>query len=197
MAKHIGFDADQDCSKITKLAASKKVEFVGRYLKNLKKAEVVALSAAGLSIVSIFESTAKRALTGHTGGYMDGQWAIGHAVAIGQPTGTAIYFTADFGELSFQDPMVYAYCAGVIQALNGMYALGMYGEGALYGVVHDLIKFFWLAGGGQMRGTPGLLAAGTATIVQDVGDKQKLDLGINIDSDTALVDDFGRWRHST
>jgi hypothetical protein len=194
VAKHVGFDADQDCSHVAALAASKNVEFVCRYLKNLTLAEVNAITGAGLWLVSIFESTASRALSGFEGGVADGQEALDQASALGQPQNSAIYFTADFGETALEDATVLAYFTGANQQLVGSGFLGVYGEGALFPVTQSVAKFFWVAGGRGMRGTQALLDAGTATMVQDVGDKQRLNLGINIDSDTAFVDNYGQWK---
>ena len=44
----IGFDADQDCSRVAVAAKAKGVAFVCRYLKNLSVRETRALAAAGL-----------------------------------------------------------------------------------------------------------------------------------------------------
>ena len=60
----IGFDADQDCSGVADAAVAAGAGFVCRYLTNLTLGEAKALSAAGLKIVSIFESTAERARAG-------------------------------------------------------------------------------------------------------------------------------------
>src|SRR5260370_940104 len=59
----LGFDADQDCSDVADTAVAKGVVFVCRYLKNLSLDEAQALSDAGLKIVSIWETTAQRALS--------------------------------------------------------------------------------------------------------------------------------------
>ena len=71
-----------DCS--TPLTAQKAAAFVGqgyvfvaRYLvpsgaKALTKSEADAISAAGLQVVSVFETTANRALGGRSAGLADG-----------------------------------------------------------------------------------------------------------------------------
>lgn len=191
----IGFDADIDCSHVAEDAAAAGATFVCRYFKNLKIAEVLALRAAGLLIVSIWETTAARALSGAAGGVVDGTKARLAGVALGQSKGSAIYATADFGEVPAQDAAVLAYFAAFKRALGGEAKLGVYGEGAVCQAALDagIADYTWLAGGRGMRGSVAFAASGKATIMQDVGDKQGLDLGINIDSDTAIDGDIGGW----
>jgi glycoside hydrolase-like protein len=195
----IGFDADQDCSHVAADAFAKGVEFVCRYYKNLGLAEARALSAAGLKIVSIWETTAKRALAGAGAGKIDGGLARNAGAALGQWQGSAIYATADFGEVQGEDAAVFAYLAAFKEALGGQAKLGVYGEGAVCQSALDLglADYTWLAGGMGMRGSRAFAASGRATIVQDVGDKRVLDLGIDIDSDEARVDDYGGWHLAT
>jgi hypothetical protein len=191
----VGFDADQDCSHVAALAVQRGASFCCRYLKNLDVPEVRTLSAAGLLIVSIFESTAQRALGGAAAGTADGTRALTQARALGQPVGSAIYGTADFDEVASQDPVVLAYFVAFRAALAGAYRLGVYGNGALCQAVSDagIADYTWLAGGSAMRGTKLMAVADTASLEQDVGDKRSLNLGINIDSDVANFADFGGW----
>ena len=191
----IGFDADQNCSSVAADAVAAGAGFVCRYLKNMTQAEARALSAAGLKIVSIFESTAKRALGGAQSGTEDGDRALAQASVLGQPQGSAIYATADFGEKNTDDAAVMAYFAAFKAALEGQGKLGMYGEGAVCQAALDagIADYTWVMGGRLMRGTQAFIASGKATLVQDVGDKAGLNLGIDIDSDTALSEDYGGW----
>ncbi|HEX3862752.1 MAG TPA: glycoside hydrolase domain-containing protein [Stellaceae bacterium] len=192
----IGFDADQDCSHVAALAVERGATFVCRYLKNLSVAEARTLSAAGLSIVSIFESTAQRSLSGGAGGTADGTKALTQARSIGQPSGSAIYFAVDFDATSAQTTVVLAYLAAARAALGGAYKMGAYANGAACQAArnHQLVDYTWLAGGMAMRGSADFAAAGRATMTQDVGDKRGLNLGISIDSDVALTADFGGWQ---
>lgn len=201
----IGFDADQDCSHVAVAAKTKGVSFVCRYLKNLTAAEVTALHAAGIAIVLIFESTADRALGGAPSGATDGAKALLQAKAFGAPTGVAIYATADFDPTPAQQPTVLEYFAGFDASLAGYYKCGDYANGAICQANADAgtTDYSWLAGGLGMRGSRDFLASGNATLVQGVGDKSPpipandnrfpLDLGISIDSDVALVEDYGAW----
>lgn len=192
----IGFDTASTLSDATlRRAAAKGVGFVCIYLKYLSVDLVARVFAHGLAIVVIFETTAERALTGAPGGVADGRAARAHAAALGIPMNTAIYATADFGETADQDGAVAAYFSAFKAALGGMYRLGVYAEGAVCQLALDkgITALPWLAGGRSMRGTALFAAQGRAAIVQDVGDAKRLRLGIAIDTDTALVDDFGQW----
>ncbi|NEW05103.1 DUF1906 domain-containing protein [Paenibacillus sp. SYP-B3998] len=49
-----------------------------------------------MGIVSVFETTASRALGGRAAGLADGATAVQVAQKVGQPTGSCIYFAVDF-----------------------------------------------------------------------------------------------------
>src|SRR5260370_583951 len=189
----LGFDADQDCSDVADTAVAKGVVFVCPDFENLSLDEAEALSDAGLKIVSIWEATAQRALSGAAGGSVDGLHALNMAAALGQPQGSAIYVTADFGETQIQDEIVLAYFAAFKAALQGQGKLGVYAEGAVCQAALDagIADYTWLAGGMGMRGSRAFLDTGRATIVQDVGDRVGWRLDIEIDTDIAQADAFG------
>src|ERR1700759_2608187 len=98
-----GFDTNENCSKqIACISAS--YQFVGRYYnvnnqtKNLTHAEAAALSAAGISLVAIWENgyPTKASYFTHAAGVSDGTAAYHYgAGTIGQPPGSTIYFAVD------------------------------------------------------------------------------------------------------
>lgn len=197
----LAFDADQDVSRVLPKAKADGVVAVPRYLKNLSASEVTAISAAGMKIVSIFETTAKRALGGPIAGAQDGAKALQMARALKQPQGSAIYATADFDVLPVDQSVVLAYFVAFKTALNPTYAtpapytLGVYANGAICQAALDrgIADYTWLAGGMGMRGSRDFAQSGCATMIQDVGDRQHLNLGISIDSDQIEAADFGGW----
>lgn len=191
----IGFDADQDCAAVAAAAKARGAAFVLRYLKNLSRREIAALGAAGLAIVSIWETTARRSLSGSAAGKTDGLAALAAARAFGQPPGSAIAATVDFDATAAQQPAVLAYLAAFKAALGGSYKLMVYANGAVCAAALDagIADYAWLAGGSGMRGSKAFRASGRAAIVQDVGDRRGLALGIAIDSDVAATMDFGGW----
>jgi hypothetical protein len=200
----LAFDADQDVSHVLAKAQAEKVCAASRYLKNLQPHEVAAISAAGIKIISIFETTARRAAGGAVAGAADGEKAAQMARALNQPAGSAIYATADWDVTPAQQPRVLEYFAAFKTALNATYAvpapykLGVYANGAVCQATLDqgIADYTWLAAGMGMTGSRAFLASGKATMVQNVGDKQRLDLGISIDSDTIATTDFGGWNLS-
>lgn len=172
--------------------------FVGIYFKYMADATLQLVARHGMKIVSIYETTAKRALDGAAGGTADGKQAMILATKFGQPLGSAIFCTADFDAIASQDAAVLAYI-GAFKAQIPGYRMGIYANGAVCAAALQagVAELTWLAGGSGMTGTKVFAAANRATIEQDVGDKQNLNLGINIDSDTALVAEYGGWSPAT
>ncbi|MDF2958389.1 MAG: hypothetical protein K0S39_124 [Paenibacillus sp.] len=110
-------------------------EFVCRYLvptgaKRLTSNEARVISNAGLQIVSVFETTAERALGGRTAGLADGSAALQVAAQIGQPEGSTIYFAVDFDATPAQMPTVIEYVRAASEA-TPEYNTGVYGSYAV------------------------------------------------------------------
>ena len=207
----IGIDADQDVSHVAAQAVDKGVRIFCRYEKNLTAHEVMAIFAAGraanckVGILLIFETQAKRALTGSIGGHADGVVAARMAVALGAPKGTAIAATVDFDASAEEQAAVLSYLSGFKQGIAGAvfgkadFKLGVYANGAICQVALDtgVADFAWVAGGSGMRGTKDFIASGKAHIIQEVGDHRGLNLGIKIDSNYTLIandpEDLGCW----
>ncbi|WP_438445920.1 DUF1906 domain-containing protein [Gorillibacterium sp. sgz5001074] len=108
------------------------MEFVCRYLvpsgwKKLTREEAEAISAAGLEIGSVWETTADRALGGYAAGVEDGQKAVEVAEAVGQPKGSCIYFAVDFDATTAQMPTVLEYIRGASEATPDHFT-GVYGS---------------------------------------------------------------------
>ncbi|NHN33581.1 DUF1906 domain-containing protein [Paenibacillus agricola] len=107
--------------------------FVARYLvpvnswKALTLAEAEIITAAGMHIVSVFETSAGRPLTGKDGGKNDGSTALQLAKDIGQPEGSTIYAAVDFDATPGQMPLILAYLKAFDEATPG-YATGVYGS---------------------------------------------------------------------
>ncbi|MEI7027220.1 DUF1906 domain-containing protein [Paenibacillus sp. y28] len=135
-----GFDCATPLTAQTAAAfAADGFEFVARYLvpsgwKRLTVDEAELITAAGLQIVSVYETTADRALGGREAGLADGAAAIQVAKLIGQPEGSCIYFAVDFDATAVQMQAVIAYIEGAKEAADG-YITGAYGS---YSVVEAL-----------------------------------------------------------
>ena len=129
----LGFDCATPLTATTAAAfKADGYEFVCRYLvptgaKRLTKEEAERISDSGLNIVSVFETTADRALGGRTAGLQDGATAAKVAADIGQPDHTAIYFAVDFDAAANQMETVIAYIRGAAEA-TAAFLTGVYGS---------------------------------------------------------------------
>jgi Rv2525c-like, glycoside hydrolase-like domain/Putative peptidoglycan binding domain len=106
------------------------VGFVARYLsrdpsKNLTVAERAALTAAGIAICLVWETTADRMLSGWTGGAEDVRAADAMATADGLP-GIPLYFAADRDCTPGEQGAVHSYLDAVASVI-GRARTGMYG----------------------------------------------------------------------
>ncbi|MEF3302382.1 DUF1906 domain-containing protein [Paenibacillus sp. GYB003] len=116
-------------------------DFVCRYLvpqgwKRLTREEAEAIGEAGLHIVSVYETTADRALGGREAGLRDGAAAVQTAKAVGQPEGSAIYFAVDFDATAAQMPTVIDYIRAAGETAPG-YLTGVYGSCSVIEAVRD------------------------------------------------------------
>lgn len=123
--------------------------FVCRYVvpsgwKKLTREEAETISNAGLQIVSVFETTADRALGGRAAGLYDGALADRTVRALGQPEGSAIYFAVDFEATAGQMPTVIDYIRAACEAAPA-FAAGVYGSYAVIEAVRHagVCTRFW------------------------------------------------------
>lgn len=118
------------------------VNTVGRYLshsswKGLSVGEVANIKVAGLQIFSIYESNpTKVSYFTADKGKSDAIDAISLAKSLGQPEGTAIYFTVDYDANSADLPAILAYFKAVKTNLTG-YKVGAYGSYTVLNYLHD------------------------------------------------------------
>ena len=106
--------------------------FAGRYLypgggKGLTAAEVNDLHAHGISVFTIFESSAARALDGYVSGVADARTAQGELAACGLAGDQAVYFGVDFDATDGQMPAIDDYLRGAGSVL-GQARVGVYGS---------------------------------------------------------------------
>lgn len=184
----MGLDAESSPSAAAMLAAG--FTFMARYLaplpnpKVLTPFEAARLSAGGVLLVSVFESTAGRALEGALAGAADVAVAVGQARACGQPEGRPIYFAVDVAA----DPQrVLAYFQDVAMG-SWPYTVGVYGDDRVVDTVMEAGFALWgwqTAAWSAGRITPRAHVYQQATVVT-VG-------GVRCDVDLAVADDFGGW----
>jgi hypothetical protein len=128
-------------SQITSLK-NNGVNTVGRYLSNstwkgLNAGEVANIKAAGLQIFSIYESNPTSAsYFSAAKGKSDALDAYNLAKTVGQPEGTAIYFTVDYDAKAGDFPAILAYFQGIKSVLTS-YKIGAYGSYTVLNYLHD------------------------------------------------------------
>ncbi len=134
-----GLDANQNLAPHAKCIKDLDYLFCARYIKRspsaLTHAEAVALSTAGLYIVSVVEigSPTSAGYFSHTRGVEDGDFAFSYARDhLKQPTGSALYFTVDYNAaLADLKGPVTEYFKGILSVLpvTPSYHVGVYGSG--------------------------------------------------------------------
>ena len=123
--------------------------FAGRYLvpsgwKALTKDEAEIITAAGLRLLTVWETTADRAKGGAAAGAVDGANALKCAHEIGMPARGIIYFAVDYGAQAGDMDAIEAYLRAA-RANTEEYEIGVYGS---YSVVEEMArrgacKAFW------------------------------------------------------
>lgn len=126
----IGFDYTERIAPAALKAAGCSVVF--RYLsnpgwsKNLTAAEARELLAAGIPIVLNYETTADFMLGGFSAGVSAARSARAQANALGAPSNTRIYYSADFDATAVQIPAVLDFDRGAA-SVDGSPEVGGYG----------------------------------------------------------------------
>jgi hypothetical protein len=161
--------------------------------KCLTTEEVRGLHSVGIKIGSVWESgfPIKASYFTAAQGAKDGMSAAATAKRLGQPQGSAIYFTVDYDatEADIEGP-VHAYAVAFHDAVKGAgYLCGVYGSAM---VIENLWRsgyahYRWLAQSMGWSGSPNYHAAdinqGPSTTV----------LGLDVDADTVTTSDAGLW----
>src|SRR6266508_3660269 len=170
--------------------------FVVRYLwsgktppgpKLLQKTEADSLKAAGLEIVSNFESWTGRALEGYSAGVADAKLAVKNHLVAGGPPNAVIYVSVDIDTNSSQVDEISSYFRGWKETI-GVDRVGIYGEYSIvkYAAEHNLAKWFW-----QTYGWSGG-AWYTGNHIEQYRNHVSM-CGGTLDYDRALKDNYGQW----
>jgi uncharacterized protein (TIGR02594 family) len=135
--------------------------------KCLTRAEFTALTAAGISLATVFQQ--RGGANGNlddlstANGRRDGQRALTLARGVRQPQQTAIYFAVDWDYFRQSElTQIASYFRAAKTALGGSYKLGVYGSGTVAAMLtaKGLIDYIWLAGATGWSGTRTELEAG-------------------------------------
>lgn len=194
-----GVDSSSACSSSSiSCLLSEGITFVGRYYsrttqiegKKLTAGEAQLLSQAGLELVAVYEDgPTSYSYFSASRGTADAEGALEQAEAVGQPQGTAIYFTVDYDAASSDIAgNITVYFEAVSAALSGTYVVGVYGSGATCAAIlaSGYAQLAWLA---QSTGWSGYAQFTDWAIKQ--GPEQPI-CSLNSDSDVAHGD-FGSF----
>jgi len=204
-------------SKISSLL-SKGVKTVIRYYnfsnsstlkdKRLELAEAEVLSANGLSIAVTFQQRQNQIddfseSKGIAAGHQAYRYARDH---IGQPAGSAIYFSVDFdADSSAINTNVQPYFKGVQQAFNEesagnpQYRIGAYGSGLVCTTLSDnnLIELTWLAMSRGFLGTKEALKSGRYHLSQLAPEAKLGGLDVDFNEINPAYSEFGEFTIAT
>jgi peptidoglycan hydrolase-like protein with peptidoglycan-binding domain len=198
-----GLDANVDCTSFAKCIADAGLKFVVRYYasrasKTLTRAEAVALSRAGLQVAVVrqdFNNSIDR-FSAEVGRQQAAK-ALDLATQIGQPGGSAIYFSVDFDPSPDQvRGTISDYFRAVSQALStgpARYAVGVYGSGLTCRIIRDsgFAVFTWLAGSTGFRESKQFRPQ--ATLLQSAPERKICNGKLSIDDDIAQAENFGAF----
>ena len=198
-----GVDSSSACDA-TSIAClqSNHIAFVGRYYsrttqiagKKLTASEAQLLSGAGLEIVAVYEDGPTSAsYFSASRGAADAGGAMQQAAAVGQPAGSAIYFTVDYDASSADiEGVIAQYFAAVATTIGSAFRVGVYGSGAVCTAMLSAgyASLAWLA---QSTGWTGHASFTNWAIQQG---PEKSACGLNSDTDVAQGD-FGGFRVAT
>jgi hypothetical protein len=157
-----GIDLPTDARDVSLELKGSRLDFVARYYRDpashwptLSAEEARMVSSAGLSLVAVWESHSHRPdYFSYASGYNDALAAYRQAKAIGQPSGSAIYFAVDYNA---QEPDVRGpvdqYFHGIAAGLAAAggpdrdYRVGVYGSGAVCDYLKRarLAEYAWLS----------------------------------------------------
>lgn len=197
-----GFDTTSNVSQIARDAYVAGYSFVGRYLadnwKGLTRAEAAAIGAAGMDIVSFYETDPTSI------GYFDPKRAPEElerchdlSVARGQPRGSCWYHTVDFDAAGRDTPKICDFFAALRETLKALtpgeppsYLLGAYGDGAVLAalIAKGLIDRCCLAGASAWDGSADFARA---SLVQSPPSRL---LGLSVDLLHSPQGNAGGWR---
>lgn len=169
-------------------------KFVCRYYshdssKNLHLAEAQEMSKAGISIVSIWETTAKRALSGYSGGVEDAKAARAQGNACHMPTNRPIYFAVDWDAQSTRElNAIQNYLNGAASVL-GRKNVGLY---AGYVPIRSCFNAGVIEYGWQTYAWSNRRWDNRAQLRQYSNDHVLH--GVGVDYDEAEDVDYGQWR---
>jgi peptidoglycan hydrolase-like protein with peptidoglycan-binding domain len=199
-----GMDTNVSCLDSIDCIKAAGMKYVFRYYaqnaaKRLTREEAVALSQAGLQLGVVYEDF-NNSIDRFSAaiGKQQVQAAVSQAAAVGQPSGSAIYFAVDFDPSEAQvRGAVTEYFQAVSDALAAApapYAIGVYGSGLTCRILRDsgLATLTWLTGSTGFREYAQFKPQ--ATLVQIAPARKICGGALEIDDDIAQTAIFGQFQ---
>ena len=205
-AVRLGMDTNAGCAAHAACIVVAGKRFVARYYskfaaKTLRLAEARTLSGAGLDLVVVYQDR-NNAIGefSEAQGHDTATRALTQAGAMGQPSGSAIYFAADF------DPSAAEIRGSISEYFNAVnnvfstaatgYRIGAYGSGLTCRIVRNagLASLTWLSGSTGFRGSTQFRPE--ANILQILPERRICGGALEIDDDVAQTADIGAFRIS-
>jgi hypothetical protein len=125
--------------------------------KRITRAEAEALSAAGLHLGAVYEDgPTEVSYFTEARGRQDMANAIRFATDLGQPSGSAIYFTVDYDASAADTSGAVLAYFNAIGDSPSPYSIGVYGSGAVCDFIKQqcpFVKYSWLAESHGWRGS--------------------------------------------
>lgn len=176
-----------DLKKVKSLGYGFCVRYLFPPLKGATKIEATAIRAAGLGLVVVYESYAKRANEGRAAGIADGKTALAFARAIGFPETRPLYFAVDFQPTTVELVRVDAYLQGAAFVI-GLSRTGVYGSYAVvdHCYARSTARWLWQTyawSGGKVSAHAHLLQYRNGQVVA----------GASVDLNESKQADFGAW----
>src|SRR5262245_60927284 len=201
-------DTSQNSRKLIGCMKETGITAIGRYYtrrrnntKILTADEARRLSEAGIKIWPVYQNRHREPVDFSAGkGKREAEDALDYAKnVINQPTGSAIYFSADFdaSQAIFNSAIRphFEAIAAAFTAAGNPYRIGVYGSGAICKSLLDagLVQLTWLSQSGGFRGTSEFKASRRWNILQALPVSGFCDFEDDVDPDTINPDmgDFG------
>lgn len=187
MSNRVGLDYSWGRPDLATVAAAG-YSFIARYLsydggKNISPDEAARIQSLGMDIVLVWETTAKRVLSGWPGGISDAATALGQANTVGLPSTAPIYFAVDYDTPEGDQATIDQYLRGAASVL-GPERVGVYGS---YYVVERSLTNGSARYGWQTLAWSGGQVSSRAHVYQDGGQY------LGADTNRALQPYFGQY----
>lgn len=194
-----GYDASVNCGPVATSLYADGFRVALRYYnvnvpsKTLYREEAQQLSDAGFLIGSVWENgyPTNSAYFNYDQGVFDGKGAVACAQNAGQPSGTPIYFAADYDATpSDISGPINSYVVGLAESMGQQYDIGIYGSGLVCNSLFSRfvgVRHLWLAGATGWSG----YATCTNWSIRQNG--WQTVAGVSLDTDECKIPQAGLW----